>query len=924
MGVMVEDRKAMMSKTDAEVRHKRLGHASYSKLCRVGFLESISFNVKDKFCDACSKAKQTRLPFPRSSIKTVACFDLIHCDIWGKYRRQSTSHANFFLTIVDDYSRAVWTFLISHKNEASDCLINFQKMVKTQFGKLIKRIRCDNGGEFTSNKMKKFYGEEGILLETTCPHTPQQNGVVERKHRHLLETARALMFQACLPLKFWGECIQAATYIINRLPSKVINNRTPYEIIFGEEPDYDRMKVFGCLAYYWSTETGGDKFAYRGRPGVFIGYPLGTKGYKVYDIENGKIVTSRDVTFVEHNFPFTRIKSIIKEVSMFEPPAFEDEPNMQAQENNVRPNDDADNAALNDILDIVSMSSDQPANASPSIETSTDGSGLGQTTPDQSPGNSSDVSVEPEVATYLREPRTKAPPKRLDDFEVKLPPSVDHKRTTTNQSSSTDQRWVDAMQREIQALEANETWSLEDLPEGKRPIDSKWVYKVKYKPNGEVERFKARLVAKGFTQMEGVDYHDTFAPVAKLVTVRTLLAVAVKRNWITHQLDVNNAFLHGDLVEEVYMRIPQGFAKKNETRVCRLRKSLYGLKQASRNWYQKFSAALLENGFSQSKADYSLFTHTNGNRFVAILIYVDDVIITGDDIEKINQTKVFLQQKFSIKDLGILKYFLGIEVARTADGMVLSQRKYTLDILEDSGLIGCRPSSFPMEQNLKLTTCGESEKVDAGRYRRIVGRLLYLQATRPDIAYTVNVLSQFVSDPRHEPNVRNTNTLAGNVPPKANLGDLRGLAGGLNGLNSSVMIDGGEFDGAKAYKDSKVCNMLTMQEFHRRYHEESGITFSSLYPGCIATTGLFREHIPLFRLLFPPFQKYITKGYVSEEEAGKRLAQVVSDSSLTKSGVYWSWNKNSSSFENSLSQEASDAEKARKLWEVSEKLVGLA
>ncbi|MCD7459040.1 Mitochondrial porin [Datura stramonium] len=170
----------------------------------------------------------------------------------------------------------------------------------------------------------------------------------------------------------------------------------------------------------------------------------------------------------------------------------------------------------------------------------------------------------------------------------------------------------------------------------------------------------------------------------------------------------------------------------------------------------------------------------------------------------------------------------------------------------------------------------------------------------------------------------NTNTLAGNVPPKANLGDLRGLARGLDGLNSSAMIDGGDFDGAKAYKDSKVCNMLTMQEFHRRYHEETGITFASLYPGCIATTGLFREHIPLFRLLFPPFQKFITKGFVSEAEAGKRLAQVVSDPSLTKSGVYWSWNKNSSSFENQLSEEASDAEKARKVWEVSEKLVGLA
>lgn len=170
----------------------------------------------------------------------------------------------------------------------------------------------------------------------------------------------------------------------------------------------------------------------------------------------------------------------------------------------------------------------------------------------------------------------------------------------------------------------------------------------------------------------------------------------------------------------------------------------------------------------------------------------------------------------------------------------------------------------------------------------------------------------------------NTNTLAGNVPPKANLGDLRGLAGGLNGVGSSPMIDGGEFDGAKAYKDSKVCNMLMMQEFHKRYHKETGINFASLYPGCIAETGLFRNHIPLFRTLFPPFQKYITKGYVSEKEAGDRLAQVVSDPSLSKSGVYWSWNRTSASFENQLSQEASDAEKARKVWEVSEKLVGLA
>ncbi|GAQ83896.1 NADPH:protochlorophyllide oxidoreductase [Klebsormidium nitens] len=169
----------------------------------------------------------------------------------------------------------------------------------------------------------------------------------------------------------------------------------------------------------------------------------------------------------------------------------------------------------------------------------------------------------------------------------------------------------------------------------------------------------------------------------------------------------------------------------------------------------------------------------------------------------------------------------------------------------------------------------------------------------------------------------NTNTLAGNVPPKANLGDLSGLAAGISEKSASVMIDGGEFDGAKAYKDSKVCNMLTVRELHRRFHDKTGITFSSLYPGCIAETGLFREHYSLFKTLFPLFQKYVTKGYVSEDTAGERLAQVVSDPKLGASGNYWSWNNDQSSFVNDVSDEVADSTKGQKLWEVSEKLVGL-
>ncbi|GJZ04853.1 putative RNA-directed DNA polymerase [Tanacetum coccineum] len=289
-----------------------------------------------------------------------------------------------------------------------------------------------------------------------------------------------------------------------------------------------------------------------------------------------------------------------------------------------------------------------------------------------------------------------------------------------------DARWREAMKKEVKALEKNGTWTLEYLPEGKRAIDSKWVYKIKFKPNGEVEKYKARVVAKGFNQMEGF-----------------------KKGWIIHQLDVNNAFLHGDLDEEVYMKIPQGFSNDNETRVCRLRKSLYGLKQASRNWYHKFTTFLRSLNFRQSKADHSLFIYEAGSTMVVVLIYVDDVIITGNNLTKIQETKKQLDYEFSIKDLGPLKYFLGIEVAKTRDGLVLSQRKYTLDILKNSGKSGCKPSAFPIEEGLKLDK-GESESlVDASQYRRLIGRLLYLQATRPDITYIVNILSQFVVDPRN-------------------------------------------------------------------------------------------------------------------------------------------------------------------------------
>ncbi|PKI62918.1 hypothetical protein CRG98_016677 [Punica granatum] len=283
-----------------------------------------------------------------------------------------------------------------------------------------------------------------------------------------------------------------------------------------------------------------------------------------------------------------------------------------------------------------------------------------------------------------------------------------------------------------------------DLPPGKQAIGCKWVYKVKRKADGSIERYKARLVAKGYTQIEGLDFDETFAPVAKLVSVRVLLTVALYKNWELFQLEVNNAFLHGDLEEEVYMKLPSGLTSAGSKKVCHLQKSLYGLRQASRNWFAKLFVALKSYGFNQSSVDYSLFVYNKAGVILVLLVYVDDLILTGNDLTHCEKFKNYLDDCFSIKDLGKLRYFLGIEVARQPDCLFLCQRKYSLDILQETGMLGARPASFPMEQHLRLNSELGEDLQDPSRYRCLVGRLIYLTITRLELSYPVHILSQFM------------------------------------------------------------------------------------------------------------------------------------------------------------------------------------
>ena len=246
--------------------------------------------------------------------------------------------------------------------------------------------------------------------------------------------------------------------------------------------------------------------------------------------------------------------------------------------------------------------------------------------------------------------------------------------------------WRAATLEEYRALEKNRTWILTPLPPSKHIVGCKWIFSVKQKEDGSIDRFKARLVAKGFTQSYGIDYQETFAPVAKLNTVRVLLSIAVNRDWPLLQFDVKNAFLNGELIEEVYMDIPPGFESNlTKGKVCKLQKSLYGLKQSPRAWFDRFTKVLKLDGYTQSQADHTMFVkHSTSNKVVILIVYVDDIVVTGNHEEEIRRLKVLLSREFEIKDLGSLRYFLGMEVARSKEGISVSQRKYFLDLLQDT------------------------------------------------------------------------------------------------------------------------------------------------------------------------------------------------------------------------------------------------
>ena len=362
-------------------------------------------------------------------------------------------------------------------------------------------------------------------------------------------------------------------------------------------------------------------------------------------------------------------------------------------------------------------------------------------------------------AERLRNQRTRRPPSYLHDYVLLADEDIeDEAHIVQNMSTGDplyfadavkDAKWRQAMDIEISSIKKNNTWSLRELPTGAKKIGVKWVYKTKYNEHGEIDKHKARLVAKGYSQKHGIDYTEVFAPVARMDTVRMIIALAAQKGWKIFQLDVKSAFLYGELSEEVYIEQPRGYEiEGKEHLVYKLHKALYGLKQAPRAWFSRIEGHFIKEGFQKCDSEQTLFTKKNAaGKIIIVSIYVDDLIFTGDDKNMMCDFKNSMMREFDMTDLGSMRFFLGIEVLQQADGIFIYQRNYALEILKRFGMLESNEVSSPIIPGFKINKDENGTTIDETYFKQIVGSLMYLTATRPDMMFATSLISIFMSRP---------------------------------------------------------------------------------------------------------------------------------------------------------------------------------
>jgi hypothetical protein len=542
----------------------------------------------------------------------------------------------YYVSFIDDFSRNTWIYFLRKKSKVFDKFKEFKALVENQIENKIKLLRTNNGGEFCGNEIKEFCKKCGIERQKTIPYTPQQNGVAERMNRKLMEKTRSMLSGAGLGQEIWVEAVGTTCYLVNRSPSSSLDDKTPHEVWSGKKPSLQHLRVFGYDAYVHFPKENRSKVDKKDEKCIFIGYKDGVKGYNLWNPETKKTVYGRDVVFRE-----------VKYVSKHEFLPTQDEPEKIELE----------------LDDAKSESSEEE--------------------------EAEEEDEEPHTPVLRRSVRDKRKPERYSppNFHSNFSLSItdDDPRTVREAVNLEDSKlWKKAMVEEMDALDKNEAWDIVELPAGRKYVGRKWLFKKKFNAQGKVEKYKARLVAKGYSPVEGIDFGEIFSPVAKLTSIRFILSIVVAFDIEVEQMDVKTTFLHGDLEEEIYIKQPEGFVVKGKKElVCKLKKSLYGLKQSPRMWYQKFYTYILGLGFVRSRADHCVYSKQVGNHFIYVVLYVDDMLLVGNNVDVIKEVKSQLSSKFDMKDLGVANFILGMEIKRDRANrkLQLNQRKYVEKIL---------------------------------------------------------------------------------------------------------------------------------------------------------------------------------------------------------------------------------------------------
>ena len=728
--------------------HRRLGHAgmrnlhTLAKKKHVIGIENVKF-LKDHLCGACEAGKMTKAKHPAKTIMTTTRpFELLHMDLFGPnhYSAVSNDASEYGFVIVDDYTRYTWVHIVTYKHEVQEVFKRFSSRASTNFGVKIKHIRSDNGTEFKNSGLDDYLDELGITHELSAPYTPQQNGVVERKNRTLVEMARTMLDEYKTPHRFWIDAIDTACHIINRVYLHKFFKKTAYELLTDKKPNVSYFKVFGAKCWIRDPHHN-SKFAPKAHEGFMLGYGKDSHTYRVFNNVLHKVVETVDVRFDETNgSQREHLPSVIDE------PAPEETIKFKATEDVIPTEESAE--------EFIPEHEERRANAPEENAEENGAEENADQIPRRQPAHPR-VAKEVQVEKIINDikapgPLTRSKASHLSNFcghyafvSITEPTKVDE--------AFLEPEWIQAMQEELHQFELNNVWELVKRPDPRKHniIGTKWIYRNKQDENGLVVRNKARLVAQGYTQVEGIDFDETFAPVARLEAIRILLAYANHHDIILYQMDVKSAFLNGKLEEEVYVAQPPGFEDpKHPDKVFRLNKALYGLKQAPRAWYDTLKEFLMKKGFKPGSLDPTLFTKSYDGELFVCQIYVDDIIFGCTDQRYSDEFAYMMSEEYQMSMMGELKFFLGLQIRQQRNGIFISQEKYLKDVLRKFGMQDCKGVKIPMPTKGHLCTNENGIDFDHKVYRSMIGSLLYLCASRPDIMLSVCMCARFQAAPK--------------------------------------------------------------------------------------------------------------------------------------------------------------------------------